>query len=974
MFDPSPNPRVFAMPPGADFPAALVAGLSDLTRDARPDALARATLFVNTTRMQRRIRALFTAGPPRLLPRVRLLSAIGQEMPMPGVPLPVPPLRRRLELSQLIARLIEAHPGIAPRAAIYDLADSLAALMDEMQGEGVGTQAIRDLDVKDDSGYWQTTQAFLDIVAGFLSAEATRAPDPEARQRMAVERLIADWAARPPEDPVILAGSTGSRGTTLMLMEAVAHLPQGALVLPGFDTDLPQDVWDRLTKDGRAEDHPQYRYARLCQRLGITPKDVPLWHGAVAPCPARNQLISLALRPAPVTNQWLSEGPEIADLATATQDITLVEAPSPRAEALAIATLLREGVEAGKTSALVSPDRVLTRRVTAYLGRWGIEPDDSAGRPLDLSPPGRLLRQVAEVFGEPPTLGQLLALLKHPLVNLGDGRGEHLLAVRDLELWLRRKALPWPGTTAIEAWVAKDGEAHADWAAWLMGFLVDLEAVPAGPLADLVAAHVALADQLVAGPGAGDPAALWTKPEGRKAAEVMGELRAEAVHGGPMTLPDYRTLVNRLVSQAEVREAQTPDPRVMIWGTLEARVQGADLVILGSLNEGTWPEAPAADPWLNRRMRADAGLLLPERRIGLAAHDFQQAVAAPQVVLTRPLRSDATEPVPSRWLNRLTNLLGGLTETGGSEALDAMRARGQRVLGLAETLDTPTDIEQVPPAPRPSPRPPVVARPTRLSVTDLEKLVRDPYAIYARHILKLRPLMPLNPRPDALLRGNLVHALAEVAVKSGFDTDAVARAAEQVFADVPWPMIARIWRGQFAKVTPAFLAKEVVWGDSAHTIATECVGEMRLSEPEFVIHGRADRIDHTQDASLAILDYKTGTLPSKPDMDKHSIQLLIEALIAEDGGFEGVPATPVGSVVYIGLGSSFAHQDHTLPEDHFAMNRARLSGLLSAYLTQTKGFSSRRAMEKVRFEGDYDHLARFGEWTDSTPVTPEDVG
>jgi ATP-dependent helicase/nuclease subunit B len=62
-----------------------------------------------------------------------------------------------------------------------------------------------------------------------------------------------------------------------------------------------------------------------------------------------------------------------------------------------------------------------------------------------------------------------------------------------------------------------------------------------------------------------------------------------------------------------------------------------------------------------------------------------------------------------------------------------MRARGN-LAGLAAAFDTPPG--DTPPEKRPSPRPPVAARPRSLSVTEIKTLIRDPYAIYARHVLR----------------------------------------------------------------------------------------------------------------------------------------------------------------------------------------------------------------------------------------------
>jgi len=384
MFEPQEQPRVFGLPPGVDFPKALAEGLIERMRGQPPEAMARIDLLVNTRRMARRLRSIFEDGPATLLPRIRLITDL--ETLSPGIVMPsgAPALRRRLELIGLVSALLEKSPDLASRASLYDLADSLAALIDEMQGEGVTPDKIAGLDVTDQSGHWERAKVFLGIVQDYLTLTQS-APDNEARQRARVQALATLWEEAPPQNPIIIAGSTGSRGTTMLLMQAVAKLPQGAIILPGFDDDLPSDVWAALDDPLISEDHPQFRFYSLMKGLGSSANAVRKWQDTSPPSPARNRLISLSLRPAPVTDAWRIEGPQLSTLEDATKDMTLVLADSPRAEALAIALRLRKAAQDGQTAALITPDRMLGRRVTAALSRWDILPDDSAGTPLHLA-------------------------------------------------------------------------------------------------------------------------------------------------------------------------------------------------------------------------------------------------------------------------------------------------------------------------------------------------------------------------------------------------------------------------------------------------------------------------------------------------------------------------------------------------------------------------------------------------------------
>ena len=350
MFEPSDRPRVIGLPPGADFPAELATGILARMKDRPPEALARVTILVNTRRMQRRLKVLLSNGPARLLPRIGLVTDVDMLLLGADLPAPVSALRRRLELAQLVTRLIEADPSVAPRSASVDLAGSLAALMDEMQGEGVLPEEILNLDISDQSGHWERSLRFLSIVQEYAKAAAGDRLGAEGRRRLAAIQLAESWIRCPPQDPFIVAGSTGSRATTSLLMQAVASLPQGAVILPGFEFDMPGDIWATLTDSAlsplEAQDHPQYRFAYFLSKLDMVFSDVTRWDAASAEN-SRNALISLSLRPAPVTDQWLNDGPGLGDLKRCATGLALLEAPGAKEEALSIAVALRRAVEDG---------------------------------------------------------------------------------------------------------------------------------------------------------------------------------------------------------------------------------------------------------------------------------------------------------------------------------------------------------------------------------------------------------------------------------------------------------------------------------------------------------------------------------------------------------------------------------------------------------------------------------------------------
>ncbi|MFC3527563.1 double-strand break repair protein AddB [Paracoccus mangrovi] len=967
---------LFALPCGADFAGAFADGLIARMRGRPPQDMARVTVYANSGQSLMALREALIWRGPLILPQLRLIADLGGGAATPA-------LARRLELGRLIDAALRADPDLAQGQSVPELAASLAGLMAEMQLEGLDVTALDAIDARDHAQHWARALAFLKIAAGYYLTDPPQ--DREARQRAEAEALAARWARGEalPDGPVIVAGSTGSHGATRDFIRAVARLPMGAVVLPGYDPDMPQAVWDGL--DARAEDHPQARYAPLLAEFG-PPAD---WVADAAPDPARNRLISLALRPAPVTDQWIEEGPRLGPLIPATEGLTLIEAEKPGEEAEAIALIIREAVEEARPVTLIAADRMLTRRVQSALDRWGIIPDDSAGQPLPLTAPGLFLRHIADLYGRALTLDAVLVLLKHPVTATGLGRDyrrEHNRHTRDLELHLRAHGPVFPDGAALRDLADRGDEKSKPWALWLAGLLDRIlplaEDRGPRPLRARLADLRALAEALAAGPGGdADASELWAKASGGLARGVLDHLAAHADQGHDLRPAEFRDLLYSELQGQAVRQDVAAHPLVRFRGPREARTEAvgdaAGLVILAGLNEGGWPQALPPDPWLSRPMRLAAGLTLPERRVGLAAHDFQQAVGAAQVVLSRARRDAEAETIPSRWLNRLVNLLGGLPDQQGPQALAQMRARGQRWLDLAALQARPRMA--LSPAPRPSPIPPAPAL-RQMSVTEVRNLIRDPYAVYARRVLGLRALDPLRPEPDAAERGNTLHRIMDIFLRGLPDLpeapDAMkarllAITRQVLDEDVPWPSARLFWRARIAGVADRLIADEVARLAQGRPAVIEDRAELSVPGADFRLTAKPDRLDLLTDGRVQVYDYKSGKPPTDKQIAHFDKQLPLEAAMVEQGAFRALGRADVAGISYIQLGEEGKTHSRDFGPGFAQDTWAGFVDLIGRYLRGERGFTARLAMERTDHTGDYDHLSRFGEWDLTQPAKPE---
>lgn len=974
------GPRVYAVPPGVPFAEAFARGFWSRHAGCGPAAPARGRVLLNTPRSLRLVEeALVDKGPGNaLLPRLGTLTDLGGDpLAAPDILPAIAPLRRQLRLIRLVERYLAAERGAeAAAASAPALAAALETLLDECDEAGLDAAALDHATGGAHAAHWQRTLAFVDLVRRHWPAiraeEEGGAPDPRARQRAVIERMVAEWRTRPPTGPVIAAGSTGAVASTGLLLAAIARLPGGAVVLPGLDTTLPDGVWAEIAR-GDAPEHPQAPFGRLLQLLDLTPGDVAPWEETAPPAP-RLALMTQALRPAPVTDAWRAALPALAaEVSAATADLTLVEAASPRQEAAAVALAIRRGLdEPGTRIALVTPDAALARRVTAELARFEVLPDDSLGRPLSLTPPAVFLRLLARIAADGAELGRLGALLQHPLMTPGVARRDHLGHARAYDRAVLRKPGAMPPAGCLPPWPEAGAEASAWLAAIEAGLAPLVAALEAGaPLAAVAAAQHRAAEALSRETEGAEPR-VWAGADGAVAREVVEGLIAEGGAHGPEATTAWPALLDAMLGQREVRPAPTaPHPRVTILGPREGRTQAADLVILSGLNEGTWPALPDADPWLSRPMRRAVGLPEPEARIGLSAHDFYHAALRGRVFLTRSLRVEGTPTIASRWLIRLENLLGGIDD---GAALAAMRVRGQALLGVLEHVHAPT--APTPRAPRPMPSPAVLARPRRLSVTDVETLIRDAYAIYARKILNLAPLDPPGRAPDYRDRGTVFHAVLERFVEETRDAwpgQPAAKAhlmtvADAVLAErVPAADLRRIWRARLARAADWFIAQEDERRAGARPGAVETKGVMEFDAPAgpFTLSAKADRIDLRADGRAAIIDYKTGKIPTRSEIDAgFAQQLHLQAAILAAGGFADIPARETAVGEYIGLTGAGDGGNRLRREGlgaEVSEHTARLISLIAAY-DQGAAYIARGRPQMLSEEGDYDHLSRRREW------------
>ncbi len=955
---------------------------------ADPLAVADGLILLPTQRSARSLNDAFlrqSNGRPILLPRIAALGALDEAPLALAGALDLPPAvdsaRRLAVLTRLVMALDGQYgaPGTADRA--WQLAMELGGLLDEAHRSEV--RLADALPAAAEAGYaehWGRTIEFLQIVTtawpAWLSDNGLL--DAAERSIRLLDCQAAEWSQNPPACPVIIAGTTGGIKAVARLMRVVAAMPGGMVVLPGLDLAMNDAVWEQLESG-----HPQAGLRRLLINLGATRGDVRPWAEPVVSAqrpsirPSRCAALWQSLMPAQALGDW--RVPAVPDI----HGLMRLEAADQQEEAVAIALALRDALQVPHARAvLVTPDRQLAARVAAELGRFGVVVDDSAGEPLADTPPGAFLRLLAHAVADGLAPVALLSLLKHPLAALGLRPATTRQAARRLELACLRGPAPAPGIEGLRVALGQDKvhRAVTDLLDRLEARMQPIfriaartDATPAEALTALIECAEALAETDVL-PGA---ARLWSREEGEALATHLSALAAALPILPAQPVATLPGLLDASMEGAVVRSRRAlrglegdEHPRVAILGLLEARLQTADLIVLGSLAEGVWPPATDPGPWMSRPMRTAAGLESPEERVGQMAHDYAMlASAAPVVVLSCPRRRDGAPTVPARWLVRLEAYLAGHGVTLPPHPAAAW----------ARLLDQPPS--EPCPAPPPQPRPPVKARPRRLSVTEIETWLRDPYAIYAKHVLRLRALNPLEQSADAADYGSIVHAaladfLTNLPATYPRNAEARLHAAMDRALDAARlrPALTAWWRPRLARIADWVAEAERqrrLQGPMAH-VRSEVDGLWSVpGDHPFTLSGRADRIERRADGTLAILDYKTGAVPTTGQVEQGlAPQLPLEAAMAAAGVFGPELAGRTAELTYWHLSGGldpgketklFKHDAERTAAEAVTAERA-LIALIAAFDDPSRAYLSRPHPGAAPRFSDYAQLARVAEW------------
>jgi len=990
-------PSVYSIDAGLPFARDLAAGVRKLA--GSPERLARGLVLVPSRRAARALQAAFldsADGAPMLLPRllpvgdfgsdddVRLTAFLGDD-DSPDLPPPISKIRRQICLAKLLRHFpLGGHYPNQPQA--MQLANSLGELLDQLYNADATADQLCALLPERFSAHWQDILTLLGILIerwpDILAQEGLL--DAVDRRNRLLRRRAQLWRDQPPDQMVVIAGSTGSIAATRELIGVVAQLPDGHVVLPGLDRHAG-DQWSTISQDSG---HPQYQLAQLLTALEITPDQVRDWVLTSPQVPpelaARRQLMQEVFRPAALSANWqrLGDAGRLIDR-TALSGLKIITARDRREEANIIALSLRQALEIpDQTAVVVTPDRQLAELIIADLLRWDITVEDSAGKRLSLCPPGRFLSLLCDAVDADFAPMRLLSLLKHPYCAGGMNRVQFRHYVDRIELAALRGPRPDGGLAGLVA-TLDDADLRAFLETHIIANLtplIECWQAPNPTLASLAEGLGEAAERLCAtvmdsGGMAADhdvgAMELWKGADGMAASDLFRSLASDG-RDSAIDAREMPQIIRQLLDAETVHPHGAPHPRIAILGAVEARmhpfqVVGRNRLIIAGFNEGNWPPWPDVDPWMNGAMREAVGLPPRNWRSGLSAHDVYMAICSKDIIITRAGKEAGTPTIKSRWLQRMEVVLSAL---GLSDVIDNGDLEKSWLVKCEPTM--------VPkPATRPAPCPPLASRPRQFSATEIDIWVTDPYAIYAKKILRLKPLDDVDRPADAALRGTLIHdALADFIaanqtgeLASGALAELLEMGRQHFASQIDQPSIRHFWWPRFEAMAAWFIETEGRRRAGLVSVYAEKDGLVFLEAPlgPVKLTARADRLEYNQDHSWTIVDYKTGAAPTAKLIGMGARnQLAVEGLIAFEGGFDNLSAGPIAALEYWQLsGKKSAPGEIKAPfKDLFDAVKIRhsLEALAARFDQPETPYASEPNPNIVPPFKPYQHLSRSREW------------
>ncbi len=910
---------------------------------------------------------------PTILPEIRAIADIEEENILFNnntLSLDIKPIIKQKHRAFILTKIIIQTPakwGLSDisTSQAYALAQNLSALIDLVEENELDFANLKNIVREEYAEHWQQILQLLDIITRYLP-EILNDMNCQNSAKYQIELLrnqIKLWQTTKPKKKIVIAGTTAGFPVLKELVKTVLELENGEVYLYELDTYLDDESWEKID-----ENHPQFELKELLDHLNLKRHDIiPAEDVKIT---SKQRFISEIMRPSTTSSKWQQI---IAHKFNRNEldYLKILNCDDLRQEAYAIALIMREVLETPeKTAALITSDRNLARRVVSELKRWNIIADDSSGQPLHLSTLGIYMRLIINVLEQNFSKTSLLALLKHPFTKCGMPTDKYKIMVYHIERNWRNDKFAEP--------LNEEENNLLSFLYQNLKTLNDMYFAPTLNFKQMFEEHIRTAETLANTTTKTGDKIIWRKEDGIAAAKFVAETALYADILGNIPSNDYGIMFSLLLSEQTVRNKFGQHPRIKILGPIEARLQKFDVTIIGEANEGKWPQTMQADMWMSRPMKKEFGIPLPERSVGISAADFAHLLAGNKVYITRAEKDNGTPTNKSRWLLRLETVLSA--NFADSEVKNIKNSYAfmydTKYLNLAKNYER-ANAEDIAShkIDAPAPKPPLYARPRKLSAGSFADWLSDPYIIYARYILNLYPLDKLDKPLNQLDYGVFIHAVlnefnnkypATYPPKNQAVTELTQIADKLLLEWNVAPEILAFWKPNITTTIEWIVNEEIKHRENIKFVYNEIEGQTiyKAKGGDFIIKARADRIEQTKDNELNIIDYKTGSAPKINTVKQgFAPQLSTEALIAENGGFPNITSKKINTLAYWKPNDKVVLLDKKTTAEALENAKKRIFTLIEDFDDENTPYYSHPHPAHASGNKNYEHLSRYLEWS-----------
>ncbi len=898
-----------------------------------------------------------------------------------NLPKPITTIERNLILSKLVKQKMS---DISEEQA-YSLAVDLAHLMDTVEMEELSFDNLKNIVPDKYSKHWQETLEFLKIITENypLILKEQNLLNPVDYKVKLIKQQINLWKSFPPKGRIFAAGSTGSLVPISYMLKYIASIDNGYLILPGLDKNISDSDFDFLTSDypNSNQNHPQYGLLKLIKGLNLKINEVPnlpLYKKDYDVVDVdREKLSSCIMISSDMNSNWQN----LSFKENVLENVTEIELQNEADEVFAISSLLRKSIEENKKALLITPDRKIAKSVASKLKSWNIIVDDSAGIPASDTITGNYIILILKMIYDNFSPYSLLAVLKHKYTHLGYNKNElnniinslennvlcGKFGIDNLDRMLSYEQCP----IDVEILLNKIKALCSEY----ISLMSDIDKYS---IYDLFIKHLKLVENFVSGPNIDFNEILWSSDihielskELKSFIAALKEIKNKeySISIDEMTASAYFIFISNYLLSLNLRITNGIHPNIAIMNSIEARLIDADLYIMAGLNEDTFPAVISDDPWMNRPMKAEFKLPLPERKIGLSSHDFVEFFCKKNVVMTHSQKVKGVNTITSRWLTKLSAIVE-IAKIKWDNSLS------QEVLYWIKNFETKVIGNR---CKQPSPCPPIEARPKELSATWIEKWYRDPYIIFANKILGLEKIKDINPTIGGAEFGDIIHNAVQKFKECNFSTEEeLLNLMVKESLSIMSINQNDFWLQRFKSIAKSFIQFEKKYKNDVKLSILENEGKYKISD-NFTIKAKADRIDVLNNNTCAVYDYKTGTIPYKKSvLTGYSPQLLIEALIIENGGYVSIGSKKVSKIAYLALKNKesdnkeiiFSEYDDKPLSEMIADTNNNLKDMINKFYNKENPASyishpnPNKVGDLIKKYSEYEHLARIKEWNE----------